>query len=74
MRQTIFSLVITKVPGGAKPVLSHGTETIAELFAEAFNGENITGYQIQVDGETVEANYVPEDGESITVAKQVKGN
>lgn len=73
MRNT-FAVVITKVPGGQKPVLSDGSKTIAQLFADAFNGERIDGYQIQVDGETVEASYVPEEGEAITVAKQVKGN
>lgn len=69
-----FAVVITKVPGGQKPALSDGTKTIAQLFADAFNGESINGYQVQVDGETVEPSYVPEEGEAITVAKQVKGN
>ena len=42
--QNAYSLIITKVPGGANPVISHGTETVRELFAAAFNGESINGY------------------------------
>ncbi len=72
--ENIYSLVITKVPGGANPVISHGTETIAELFATAFNGESINGYQITVGGANKEASYVPRQGENILVARQVKGN
>ena len=72
--ENIYSVIITKVPGGANPVISHGTETVAELFAAAFNGESINGYQIQVNGEAKDANYVPRPGENVTVAKMVKGN
>ena len=45
-----------------------------ELFAKAFRGESINGYQIQVNGEAKDANYVPRPGENVTVAKMVKGN
>lgn len=72
--ENIYSVIITKVPGGANPVISHGTETVAELFAAAFNGESINGYQIQVSGVTRDANYVPRQGENITCAKMIKGN
>ena len=72
--ENIYSVIITKVPGGANPVISHGTETIAELFAQAFNGENINGYQIQVNGQVKDSTYVPRNGENITVAKMIKGN
>lgn len=68
-----FSILITKVPGGAQPVISEG-ETIAELFAKAFRGESINGYQIQVNGETKTSDYRPRAGENVTVAKMVKGN
>lgn len=68
-----YSVLITKVPGGAVPVISEG-DSIAELFAKAFRGESINGYQIQVNGENVDANYVPRPGENVTVAKMVKGN
>ena len=68
-----YSVLITKVPGGATPVISEG-ETISELFAKAFRGESINGYQIQVNGEAKNANYVPRPGENVTVAKMVKGN
>ena len=44
-----YSVLITKVPGGATPVISEG-ETISELFAKALRGESINGYQIQVNG------------------------
>ena len=70
----IYSVIITKVPGGANPVISHGTETVAELFAQAFNGESINGYQITVGGVAREASYVPRQGENITVARMIKGN
>ena len=53
--ENIYSVIITKVPGGANPVISHGTETVAELFAAAFNGESINGYQITVGGQAREA-------------------
>jgi hypothetical protein len=69
-----YSILITKVPGGANPVISHGTETVAELFAAAFNGESINGYQITVGGVAREATYIPRQGENITVAKMIKGN
>ena len=72
--EQVYSLVITKVPGGANQVISHGTETVAELFAQAFNGENISGYQITVGGVARDANYIPRQGENITVAKMIKGN
>lgn len=72
--EQVYSLVITKVPGGANPVISHGVETVAELFAQAFNGESINGYQITVGGVTRDANYIPRQGENITVAKMIKGN
>ena len=72
--EIIYSVIITKVPGGANPVISHGTETVAELFAQAFNGESINGYQIQVNGQTKDSTYVPRNGENITVAKMIKGN
>lgn len=68
-----YSVLITKVPGGAQPVISNG-ETIAELFAKAFRGESINGYQIQVNGENKDSDYIPRPGENITVARQVKGN
>lgn len=68
-----YSVLITKVPGGAQPVISNG-ETIAELFAKAFRNESINGYQIQVNGETKTSDYVPRPGENVTVAKMVKGN
>ena len=35
-----YSVLITKVPGGATPVISEG-ETIRELFAKAFRNESI---------------------------------
>ena len=70
--EQVYSLVITKVPGGANPVISHGTETVAELFATAFNGESINGYQITVGGQAREASYIPRQGENITVAKMIK--
>lgn len=69
----IYSVLITKVPGGAVPVMSNG-ETIAELFSKAYNGESINGYQIQVNGETKTSDYIPRAGENVTVAKMVKGN
>lgn len=69
-----FAVLITKVPGGAVPAISHGTETIAELFATAFNGESINGYQIQVNGVAKDATYVPRAGENVTCAKMIKGN
>ena len=69
-----YAVKITKVPGGAKAALSDGEATIEELFSEVFGGENIAKYQIQVDGNTVNKDYVPEDGENVTVAKQIKGN
>lgn len=72
--ENIYSVIITKVPGGANPVISHGTETVAELFAAAFNGESINGYQITVGGVTREATYIPRNGENVTVAKMIKGN
>ena len=72
--QNAYSLIITKVPGGANPVISHGTETVRELFATAFNGESINGYQITVGGVSRDADYVPAAGENITVARQIKGN
>lgn len=68
-----YSILITKVPGGAQPVISNG-ETVEELFANAFRGESINGYQIQVNGETKTKDYVPRRGENVTVAKMVKGN
>lgn len=68
-----YSVLITKVPGGAQPVISNG-ETIEQLFASAFRGERIDGYQIQVNGETKTKDYIPRRGESVTVAKMVKGN
>ena len=40
-----YSVLITKVPGGAQPVISNG-ETVAELFAKAFRGESINGYPL----------------------------
>lgn len=72
--ENIYSLVITKVPGGANPVISHGRETVAELFSQAFGGESINGYQITVNGEAKDSTYVPRAGENITVAKMIKGN
>ena len=72
--EDIYSVVITKVPGGANPVISHGTETVAELFATAFNGESINGYQITVGGQAREATYVPRVGENVVLAKMIKGN
>ena len=72
--ENVYSIIITKVPGGANPVISHGTETVAELFAAAFNGESINGYQITVGGQAREASYIPRPGENITVAKMIKGN
>lgn len=72
--ENVYSLIITKVPGGAKPVISHGVETVAELFEIAFNGEKIDGYQITVNGEAREKTYVPSAGAKITVAKMIKGN
>jgi len=72
--ENIYSVIITKVPGGANPVISHGTETVAELFAQAFNGESINGYQITVGGVTRESSYIPRAGENVTVAKMIKGN
>ena len=72
--ENVYSIIITKVPGGANPVISHGTETVAELFAQAFNGESINGYQITVGGVAHEASYVPRAGENITVARMIKGN
>ena len=72
--EDIYSVVITKVPGGANPVISHGTETVAELFAAAFNGESINGYQITVGGQAREATYVPRVGENVVLAKMIKGN
>lgn len=72
--ENVYSIIVTKVPGGARPVISHGTETVRELFAAAFNGENIDGYQITVGGQAREASYVPRAGENITVAKMIKGN
>lgn len=72
--ENVYSLVITKVPGGARPVISHGTETVADLFALAYNGESISGYQITVGGEAKDANYVPRQGENIVLAKMIKGN
>ena len=71
--QNAYSILITKVPGGATPVISNG-ETIAELFSRAFHGESINGYQITVGGQAREASYVPRAGENITVAKMIKGN
>jgi hypothetical protein len=68
-----YSVLITKVPGGATPVISEG-ETIRELFKKAFRNESIDGYQIQVNGENKSADYVPRSGENVTVAKMVKGN
>ncbi len=68
-----YSVLITKVPGGAQPVISNG-ETVAELFAKAFRGESINGYQIQVNGTNRDADYVPRAGENVTVARMVKGN
>lgn len=72
--ENIYSVIITKVPGGANPVISHGTETVAELFAAAFNGESINGYQITVSGQAREASYIPRQGENVTCAKMIKGN
>lgn len=72
--ENVYSIVITKVPGGAMPVISHGRETVAELFELAFNGEKIDGYQITVGGQNRDANYVPRPNENITVAKMIKGN
>lgn len=69
-----FAVLITKVPGGATPVMSHGVETIADLFATAFHGESINGYQIQVNGVSKDATYVPRAGENVTCAKMIKGN
>lgn len=74
MLSDIYSIVITKVPGGANPVISHGEETIEELFATAFNGESIEGYQIMVNGETVDKDFIPGVGENVTLARQIKGN
>ena len=71
--ETSYSVLITKVPGGATPVISNG-ETVAELFAKAFRGESINGYQIQVGGENRTSDYIPRPGENVTVARMVKGN
>lgn len=71
--ENTYSVLITKVPGGAQPVISNG-DTVAELFAKAFRGESINGYQIQVAGENKDATYIPRPGENVTVAKMVKGN
>ena len=71
--QNAYSILITKVPGGATPVISNG-ETIAELFSRAFHGESINGYQIQINGETKTSDYIPRPGENVTCAKMVKWN
>lgn len=74
MENNTYAVVITKIPGGSQPVLCNGTETIADLFAKAFAGESVNGYQIQVNGEAKDSTYVPRNGENITCAKMIKGN
>lgn len=71
--QDCYSILITKVPGGQKPVISSG-QTIGELFEAAFNGESAKGYQIQVNGQNKDLDYIPRPGENITCARMVKGN
>ena len=68
-----YSVLITVIPGGSQPVISNG-ETVAELFEKAFRGQSIDGFQIQVNGENKDYNYIPRAGESVTCARQVKGN
>jgi hypothetical protein len=69
-----YAVVLTKVPGNQCPVISNGYESVEDLFDLAFNGESIDGYQIQANGRTVDKNYVPVATDSITLAKQIKGN
>jgi len=72
--ENTFAVQITKVPGGSRAAISDGYKTVADLFKEAFNGENPAGYQFQVDGENVSTDYTPEEGDRVTAAKMVKGN
>ena len=72
--ENIYSVIITKVPGGANPVISHGTETVAELFAAAFNGESINVYQITFGGQVIELYYFFLFFYFFIVGKMIKGN
>jgi len=73
MQREQFAVTITKVPGGAKPALTDGTKTVAEIFEEVFN-EKINGYQVTVNGEERTYDYIVREGARINVAKMVKGN
>ena len=72
--ENVYAIVITKIPGGQKPVMAHGYETIADLFELAFGGESINGYQFQVNGSNTDTDYVPRAGDSVSCAKMCKGN
>lgn len=75
MAADFISVRIGKVPGQIREVLLNGERTVgAALSAASGDLGDTRGYEMKVNGQTVNASTSLTGGETIVLVKQIKGN
>lgn len=67
-----YMVKIGVVPGEIKEIAVDGEMTVAEIASIA--GLEVQGYQVRVNGNVVDGNFVVEETATVLLAKQIKGN
>lgn len=65
---------VIKLPTTKRVVSAFVGDSVRRVLAEAFEGENFSKYSITINGDAATLDTRVNDGDSIVLASQIKGN